>query len=300
MKRPIIILRIFGGLGNQLFCYAAARRMALTNNIELVIDDVSGFIRDHTYQRHYQLDNFNIPCRKATSFERLEPFSRVRRVLMRKFNQRLPFAQRTYIQQQSVEFDSRMLQVKPKGTLYLEGYWQSEKYFKDVSVTIRQDLKIRPPTDETNMAMADHIRSHTAVAIHVRFFDEPRTMAIYNAPTDYYTRAIAEMVRLVPNAHYYLFSDRPEVARDRIPLPDERITLVAHNHGDAHACADLWLMTHCQHFITANSTFSWWGAWLSDSAAKIVMTPAMNFPGLSTWGKGDLIPDGWLQIKPIH
>jgi hypothetical protein len=89
--------RIFGGLGNQLFCYAAARRLALVNNAELVLDDVSGFTYDDFYQRHYQLDHFSIPCRKATPAERLEPYHRVRRYLKRRWNQRKPFAQRAYL-----------------------------------------------------------------------------------------------------------------------------------------------------------------------------------------------------------
>lgn len=297
MNPSKIIPRIFGGLGNQLFIYAAARRLALVNNAELVLDDVSGFVRDHDYQRHYQLDHFHIPCRKATALERLEPGSRLRRYLKRRINQRRLFENRRFIQQEGANFDPRLLQVKPRGSLYLEGYWQGEGYFKDVESTIRQDLKIQPPTDVVNLDMADKIRSHTAVAVHVRFFDEPQATAINNAPTDYYTRAIAEMERCVPNAHYFLFSDRPEAASARIPLPDERITLVAHNQGDEHAYADLWLMTLCQHFITANSTFSWWGAWLADSRFKIVMTPKMKFSGLPTWSFSGLIPDGWIEIK---
>lgn len=140
-----IIPRIFGGLGNQLFCYAAARRLALVNNAELVIDDVSGFAYDIDYQRQYQLDHFNIPCRKATAAERMEPFSQVRRVLKRKWNLRRPFAQRTYIQQEGIDFDSRLLNVKPVGKVFMEGYWQSEDYFKDVASTLRQELQITPP-----------------------------------------------------------------------------------------------------------------------------------------------------------
>src|SRR5680860_1301943 len=119
-----IVPRILGGLGNQPFSYAAARRLALVNNAELVIDNVSGFVRDHTYQRGYQLDHFSIPCRKATAFERLEPFSRARRYLKRRLSRRLPFEERGYIVQEGIEFDSRLLQVKPHGSVYLEGYWQ--------------------------------------------------------------------------------------------------------------------------------------------------------------------------------
>lgn len=289
-----IIPRIFGGLGNQLFCYAAARRLAFVNNAELVLDDVSGFVKDQVYKRHYQLDHFRIPCRKATVAERLEPFGRVRRCLKRRWNTRLPFEKRSYVQQEGRNFDQRLLQLKPRGDLYLEGYWQSEGYFKDVEATIRQDLQIRQPADSNNQIIAARIRSQTAVAVHVRFFDESKTAGSNNTPVDYYHRAIFEMERRVSGGHYYLFSDRPEVARDRIPMSDERTTLVI-NKGDENAFADLWLMTLCRHFIIANSTFSWWGAWLAARADKLVIAPKLEGQDRS-WGFEKLLPEEWIQI----
>jgi hypothetical protein len=292
-----LIVRIVGGLGNQLFCFAAARRLALVNNVELVLDDVSGFLYDHDYQRSYQLDHFNITCRKATSAERLEPLQRLRRALKRKWNQRIPFAQRSYLMQEGVDFDPRLLNLKPEGTVYLEGYWQSEDYFKDVTPTLRQDLKIIAPTDTANLAMAAQIRACTAVAVHVRFFDQPQVQGINNAPGDYYTRAVATMLRLVPDAHYFIFSDQPEAARIRISLPDEQVTLVEHNKGDGYAFADLWLMTQCQHFIIANSTFSWWGAWLAGYPAKQIITPGFEMrQGKMWWGFKGLLPEQWIKL----
>lgn len=296
-KLTKIIPRIFGGIGNQLFIYAAARRLTLVNNAELVLDDVSGFVRDHAYQRYYQLDRFNISCRKATAAERLEPFSRVRRYLKRRWNTRLPFDQRSYIQQEGIDFDQRLLQLKPRGDLYLEGYWQSEDYFKDVEATIRQDLQIQPPTDAVNQAMAKRIHCHTAVAVHVRFFDEPQASSNNNVLGDYYHRAIVEMERRVNNAHYYLFSDRPDAARARIPLPDQRITLVDHNKGDALAYTDMWLMTQCRHFIIANSTFSWWGAWLAADMDKRVIAPGVEGEQGRSWGFKGLLPESWMRLK---
>jgi len=292
-----LIPRLFGGLGNQLFIYAAARRMALANHAELVLDDVSGFVRDHVYQRQYQLEHFNIPCRKATAAERLEPFSRLRRALKRKWNQRLPFEQRTYLMQEGIDYDPRLLQFKPQGTVYLIGYWQSEDYFKDVAATLRQDLQIKPPTDSANLALAERIRNCTGVALHVRFFDELHAAGIYNAPGDYYTHAIEAMERLVPAAHYFLFSDQPDAARAIIPLPDARVTLVAHNQGDTQAYADLWLMTLCRHFIIANSTFSWWGAWLAASTEKIVIAPGFEQRTGNGWGFAGLLPARWITLS---
>lgn len=292
-----IIPRIFGGLGNQLFCYAAARRLALVNNAELVLDDVSGFAYDTDYQRHNQLDHFNIPCRKATAEERLDPFSRVRRYLKRRWNQRLPFAQRAYLVQAGIDFDPSLLHFKPQGTVYLEGYWQSEDYFKDVADTLRQDLQITLPADAANLAMAARIGDCTAVSVHVRFFDEPNATGINNAPDDYYSRAVETMERLVPAAHYFVFSDQPAAARARIPLPDARVTLVAHNQGDEQAYADLWLMTQCQHFIIANSTFSWWGAWLAAQPRKKVIAPGFEMrQGKMWWGFAGLLPKEWIKL----
>lgn len=292
-----IIPRIFGGLGNQLFCYAAARRLALVNNAELVLDDVSGFDYDTVYQRRYQLAHFNIPCRKATTVERLEPFSRLRRALKRKWNQRLPFVQRAYVAQEGIDYDPRLVDLNPKGRVYLEGYWQSENYFKDVEATIRLDLQIKPPTDATNLAMAERVRNCIAVAVHVRFFDEPHAAGMNNAPGDYYTRAVEAMERLAPAAHYFIFSDQPEAARARIALPDARVTLVAHNQGDEHAYADLWLMTLCQHFIIANSTFSWWGAWLAGAPGKQVIAPGFEMRlSKMAWGFSGLLPDAWIRL----
>jgi hypothetical protein len=297
INMALIIPRIFGGLGNQLFCYAAARRLALANNAELVIDDVSGFVRDHNYLREYQLDHFNIPCRKATPAERLEPFSQYRRYLKRWLNRKLPFEERSYIMQEGINFDPRLLQVKPYNKVYLEGYWQSEDYFKDVQATIRSELEIKPPTDEVNRTMADQIRDTLAVAVHVRFFDAPSQEGTNNAPEDYYARAVAQMETLTSGAHYFVFSDRPDAARTRIPLPDARVTCVAHNQGDVNAYADLWLMSQCCHFIIANSTFSWWGAWLGEKLSSVVISPGQVMGTVTAWAFPGLLPNRWLSLK---
>jgi len=292
-----IIPRIFGGLGNQLFIYSAARRLALVNNAELVLDTISGFTRDSIYHRHYQLDNFNIPCQKCSAAERLEPFSRMRRILKIKMNQCLPFELRSYVLQEGIDYDPRILSFKLHGTVYMEGCWQSENYFKDIEATIRKDLQIIPPIDPANLAMAELIRGYTAVAVHLRFFDEPHAAGTCNAPNDYYTRAFEAMEQLVPAAHYFVFSDQPAAARERIPLPDGRFTLVAHNQGDENAYADLWLMSKCKHFIIANSTFSWWGAWLAANPAKQVIAPGFEMrQGKTSWGFEGLLPIEWIKL----
>lgn len=223
--------------------------------------------------------------------------SRVRRYLKRALNRRRPFKERRYIQWERIDFDPRLLAVKPYGTVYLEGFWQSEQYFKDVESMIREELSIIPPKDEINRTTAERMRSCLAVAVHVRFFDAPQELGVNNAPGDYYARAIARMECLAPDAHYFVFSDQPAAARDQIPLPMDRITLVSHNQGDENAFADLWLMTQCQHFILANSTFSWWGAWLAGRAGKQVIAPGFEMrEGKMWWGFEGLLPAEWIKL----
>lgn len=293
-----IICRIKGGLGNQLFCYAAARRLALVNNTELVIDDVTGFARDRQFVRQYMLDHFHIPCRKATPAERLEPFERYRRGLLKLLSRKLPFAKRPYVEQEGFDYEERLLALRVNRDLYVDGLWQSERYFKDVEQTIREDLRIIPPTDELNQRMAEKIIACNAVALHVRWFNAPGSKSIHNLAVDYYHRAIALMKEKVNAPHFFLFSDEPEAARVLLDLPESRVTFVSHNMGDENAYADLWLMTQCKHFITANSTFSWWGAWLAESSDKIVVTTASRQEVVqeTNWGFDGLIPDQWIKL----
>ncbi|MDA8130459.1 MAG: alpha-1,2-fucosyltransferase [Elusimicrobia bacterium] len=285
-----VIIRIKGGLGNQLFCYAAARRLALANGAELVIDDVTGFVRDARYRRKYMLDHFNIGARKATPPERMEPFERLRRGLAKWLSRRRPFGARAYLEQEGLEFDPRLLALKVKDTVYLDGYWHSENYFKDREREIREDLRMSPPADAANLRVEAEIRSRASVALHVRLFEATGSAGASDAPADYYRRAVDYMDAKAGRPHYFLFSDMPEEARSRIGLPGDRLTVVSHNRAGDAACADLWLMGRCSHFITANSTFSWWGAWLSDSPGKIVVAPAAGF------ANDDAVPGTWVKL----
>jgi hypothetical protein len=293
-----IIVRIKGGLGNQLFCYAAARRLAIVNNAELVIDHVTGFTRDSQYKRQYSLDHFYIPIRKATPSERLEPFERYRRGIMKWLSSKQPFSERRYLEQKGINFDERLLYLKIKGTLYLDGLWQSENYFKDVKQTIREDLRIIPPQDAQNQQIAEKIANCNAVALHVRWFDDPNSTGVHNLSTDYYQNAIALIEQRVDSPHYFLFSDNPAAASKKIDLPKNRVTFVDHNRGDDNASADMRLMSHCQHFIIANSTFSWWGAWLGNEKNSIVVCSKLEIQsgGVTYWNFPGQLPNSWIKI----
>lgn len=296
MRKRKVVARIKGGLGNQLFCYAAARRLALVNNCELVIDNISGFARDRQYRRRYMLDRFNISARFATPWERLVPFERLRRAMLKWQSRKIPFAHRRYVEQEKREFDERLLALSNRGVLYLDGYWQSDGYFTDAEQTIRDDLRFNSPTDDENQRMAAKISSSQAVAIHVRWFETADGNGSGNVSANYYDRATTLIESRIDSPHYFVFSDDPGAAESLISRHAPRITIVSHNQGDDNAHADLWLMSQCRHFIIANSTFSWWGAWLSMNSDKIVVTPDTGSSDRSAWGFQGLIPDEWLIL----
>ena len=287
-----IVIKIKGGLGNQLFEYAAARRLALVNDAELIIDDVTGFIRDSQFHRKYMLDRFNILARKATPAERLEPFGRYRSKAMKWLSYFRHFEKRNYLEQEDCVFDERFLTLKVTGTVYLEGYWQSERYFKDVRHIIRNDLQIITPTDKTNLNIAEKIRNSQSVALHVRQFDAVNNNNTRNISTDYYRRAIILMEERVKSPHYYIFSDDYRSVYAKLDLPKGRATCISNNMGDENAYADLWLMSQCKNIITANSTFSWWGAWLAENPGKIIIAPK-NWYTRTEEDVCNLLPEEW-------
>lgn len=293
-----VIARIKGGLGNQLFCYAAARRLALANDAELVIDHVTGFVRDSQYSRAYQLNAFRLPARMATPAERLEPFERYRRALLKWASRGNRIGSWRYVEQKGVDFEPRILSLRlePGEKLYLDGLWQSEGYFKDIEPTIRSDLQVPEPTDEQSQRVAQQIARARSVAVHVRWFTPPGVFPSHNVEPDYYARAVARIEADVHRPHYFLFSDDPKAALESLPLPRDRVTAVPNNGQSDSALVDLWLMTRCEHFITANSTFSWWGAWLGRQTNSIIVTPRLQLAGTAAWGFAGLVPPEWIEL----
>lgn len=293
----MIVARVKGGLGNQLFIYAAARRLSLLNNTQLYLDCKTGFDLDVVYKRSFQLKHFNIPSNVRILNSKTVPYQRLNIRISKLLNRLLPFRFRNYLCQEGDDFDSRLLAFKFKRNIFLEGYWQSELYFKDVEAIIRQDLKISPPSDDLNLALSERITRTVSVAVHVRFFDSPDEFGINNVPDSYYQKAVAIIQSIAPEAHFFVFSDQPTTALERITFPKNRTTVITHNQGDENAYADLWLMSLCQHFIIANSTFSWWGAWLSERQGKRVIAPDIRISGgKMSWGFDGLLPDNWIKL----
>lgn len=296
-----IVLRVIGGLGNQLFCYAASRRLAIANDAELVLDSKTGFLRD-IYKGVYLLDKFNIPCREANYFEMLYPFERYTRGFLKLINRKRAFEKRFYIEQQGLIFNEKILSLKPEKNIYIEGLWQSEMYFKDIEPTIRNELSLKPLTDFANLSLAEKIKNTNSISLHFRWFEQTGTDAdLFTVKKDYYMRSLKFMKEKVSNPQFFVFSDNMEKAKNLLSeFKNENFTFVDHNEkGHAFAYKDIWLMNQCKHFITANSTLSWWGAWLGNFKDKIIITPNITWDGSlskTNWGFPGLIPDSWIKI----
>ena len=300
MARKLIV-RLKGGLGNQLFCYAAARRLAMVNDAELVLDAITGFKYDHLYHRNYALGSFHIPARMATSQEQMEPLGRFRRLIERKISERKPLAKRRYIQQVGVDFDPDIVTLRlQEGSTYFDAFGQSENYFVDIRKQLQQDLVMLEPVDHANQEMAKKIGQGLSVALHFRWFDAGVEPQSSNMSLSYYTQAIDQLISFTRDAHFYIFSDRPEqtVALLAPLLKGKPYTVVAQNKESGNTAADFWLMRQCQHFIIGNSTFAWWAAWLAEQSREgtQVFAPSQNVDPLhsvTAWGFPDLLPERW-------
>ncbi len=285
-------------MGNQLFGYAAARHLAVTNRAELVIDHITGFEYDRVFRREYELNQFNITARTANAEERMEPFRRIRRVLCKWQARRRPFAERKYIEQSHDEFDERLTNLRITETTHIEGIWASERYFRESATVVRSDLILAPSSNPRVLGIADEIAKKVAVALHIRYYTPPTQSNGCNLPLGYYKRAVALIRKNIDTPHFFIFSDNPRAAMAEIELGDNDATVVSEAEANNRAVEDLWLMGLCQHFIVANSTFSWWGAWLAKHQGKSIVAPApapLSEPR-AKWQLPIEIPPEWIRV----
>jgi len=290
----MVIVRLAGGLGNQLFQYAAGRALAERHGVPLRLD-LTHLARDPL--RSYRLDRFRIAATVATPAEiaRLT-HADVGHVLAKSFSflQRyLPLARRAIFVQRQDGFDPRFTALS--GHVYLIGYFQSPRYFAHMADLIRDELTLREPPDGANRALLESIMSCPAVSVHVRRGDY-LTNPLYRdiCTLDYYLAAMREIVARVAAPHFFVFSDDIAWAQDHIQT-DHPITYVAHN-GPARDHEDLRLMRHCRHHIIANSSFSWWGAWLATHPEQLVVAPH-RWLNVAAREPRELIPESWFRIS---
>ncbi len=290
----MIIVRLIGGLGNQMFQYALGRQLAVKNNTTLKLD-IQAF-KDYKL-RNYDLDCFNILENIATPDDLsgvIPPSDRLINKIGKHMNVRLKGIQRIqYIKEQAFSFQQEILDLKDN--VYLDGYWQSEKYFFDIKNIILKDFTVKNSPDPVNESIMKEITECESVNIHIRrgdYVSNPITNQYHGfLGLEYYQKAIRLILEKVGSPHFFVFSDDPEWASENIET-DFPITYIKHN-GDKNY-EDLRLMSTCKHHIIANSSFSWWGSWLSRNEDKIVIAPKKWFnAALDT---KDISLDSWHKI----
>jgi hypothetical protein len=181
--------------------------------------------------------------------------------------------------------------------VYLEGYWQSENYFKTIENAIKSEFTLKEDPDPQNALLSEKILGSNSVSIHIRrgdYVHNPVTFDYHGVCSlEYYHSAIDTIAKKISNPHFYIFSDDSLWVKQNLGINYPH-TYVTHNQG-LKDYMDLWLMKLCRHHIIANSSFSWWGAWLCSNPGKIVIAPKQwfNNPDVNT---DDLIPNTWLRL----
>ena len=288
----MIITKLIGGLGNQMFQYAAGRQFAHKLGVELKLD-ISGF--DHYNLRKYELSIFNIREKFATH-EEIAELTNPKKSMFERFNSWLFHKPYESLPTHIIEkFNSTIINLSDG--VYLDGYWQSEKYFVDIEKIIRNEFVAIYPQEGLNLELANQIKSCNSISLHIRrgdYVSNPKTNKIHGTcDVDYYMRCIQHITKTVKSPHFFVFSDDIEWARLSLKLPYPIIFI--DNNGPEKNYEDLRLMSLCKHNIIANSSFSWWGAWLNPNLEKIIIAPKKWFRDTSI-NTSDLIPENWTQI----
>ncbi len=291
----MVICQLLGGLGNQLFQYAAGRALSIRLGTSLKLD-TSYYKSDPA--RRYELGHLNIEAASLTPlYDKLFPLLPRRFALAKVLHKISPLLSTplpnpmVLLQDPETGFDKRFLSVR--GNVVLKGFWLSERYFVLIADTLRRELIFRQPPDTQNQAVLREIDATDAVALHVRRGDYVANAKFNAFDITYYQRAIQAISQQISHPHFFIFSDDPgwTQANIRTKFP---CTYVSHNTGRRNF-EDLRLMSRCKHFIIANSTFSWWGAWLSAHTGKQVIAPRQWLTS-NTESTRDLVPNSWFRL----
>jgi len=292
----MIVSDIIGGLGNQMFQYAAGRALSLERNQPLCLD-IAGFAGYGLHQG-FELERvFNCPAAIATEADvsailGWQSLSGIRRVLARPGM--AAFRRDGFVVEPHFYYWPKMNYVPQN--CYLAGYWQSEKYFQTHTSEIRADFTFKLPLSDRNAELAEHIGKVNAVSLHVRrgdYVNNAKNNSIYSVCSlDYYRSAIQYISERVASPQLFIFSDDIVWVRDNLQF-DMPCQYVEHNQG-VESYNDMHLMSLCKHHIIANSSFSWWGAWLNPGLEKIVVAPKKWF--VNEINVKDLLPQGWVKL----
>lgn len=292
----MIICELHGGLGNQLLEYAHARKLSLKFNLPLKFD-----ITDIT-RTVYRLDRYNVCEIVEATPEEIKAYKRVPvRGIVNKIFQRLMhrplFRNNQFHVDETYFFYDKKKLVNPEH-IYLAGYWFDQKYFMEIEKVIRQEFTLHTPLNAENVALKASIENCVSVSLHIRRGDYLTNSYFHHLPLKYYQDSIDYLKKQLNDFTVFVFSDDIEWVREnlKIDLPHHFVNI---NNTPDTDFMELELMKSCRHNIIANSTFSWWGAWLNENPDKIIIAPRIWWADRDAqvdYEKGRFVPAGWIKL----
>ncbi|TKC55812.1 alpha-1,2-fucosyltransferase [Pedobacter hiemivivus] len=284
------IVKFLGGLGNQMFQYAFYR--ALSKRHKTVKADLSGY-SNYPLHNGFELEKiFNLDLKKASPFIIKLYDPTVRTWYIRKLRKILLLEKAYKAEKDPFLFDEEKL--KDKGPKLYWGYWQNQKYFIDIEQELRANFQFKNEVSKTNENFLQQILRSNSISVHIRRGDYVGHESLGGlCDLAYYREAITIMRAKIKTPSFFIFSDDMEWCRKNLPLP-ENTTLIEGNNG-LNSYIDMQLMSNCKHNIIANSSFSWWAAWLNQNPDKIVIAPK-KWINDDNYNDSDIIPKTWLKI----
>ncbi len=293
----MIIVQLNGGLGNQMFQYAFGKTLSTINCTELKLDLsllLDRSIKETSFAfRNYELDIFELKVNFATEKEVNELKKRFKNPIIDKITNRLIGKKNTYFVEPFYHFSNENLSLK--APIYLEGYWQSPKYFESFSQIIKKEFKFLNNLSFSieSKSIKEQIINSNSIAIHVRRGDFILKSLHRTFGIDFYNKAIEMMYKKISNIEIFIFSDDIEWCIHNFKIAHKHYFVSKPN--ETVLVNDFYLMSKCKHFIISNSSFSWWAAYLSEYQKKIVIAPNQWFTD-SNMNTNDLIPQSWIRI----
>ncbi|MCC6582760.1 MAG: alpha-1,2-fucosyltransferase [Chitinophagales bacterium] len=295
----MIRVALNGGLGNQMFQYATGRALSVVNNTNLLLDLISLQSKLQSKQlatyRKFELDIFTTDAvinKPVFTHKYLYPFAKANFY----FNIAISKIKYNYFKEKSFEFDAALLK-QPDNT-YLDGHFQTEKYFKNIENLIRNELKFKDKLSGKNLHFKNKIESCNAVSLHIRRGDYLLNKKNLNkhgvTSLNYYYKAVSFIASKIDAPVFFVFTDDLKWTKENFNI-DFPFEIVDENTAPETSHLDMHLMSLCSHNIICNSTFSWWAAWLNDNQDKIVIAPSKWFEDSSINSK-DIYPSEWIKL----
>lgn len=287
----MIVVRIQGGLGNQLFCYAFAKAFAMNNKTKVCLDFFSGF-RNDKYKRINELYKLQIRESQASRLRSYQyPLGSIVQKVSRLVNSWLPLYLRWFINEKQFE-ESSFYAISKRKYMYFEGYWQNPKYHQSIKAVLKDEFKpIASIQQKTASRYAEILNNRNSVGIHVRqlrnyaadYTEVEKFDVSKILPIDYYIKCINFCLDTLSSPIFYVFGDSPEWIIDILP-PNTNFIIINNTPDEDAAVMDWWLLSACNHFVLSNSTFAWWASWLQNYKNKIVFAPPVQY-----WDSSELL-----------